>query len=738
MGIRNIVKAGLGGIFRDTLVEESYVVAAWALAEITNTRIRDIAFERNNGTLAGSGTTRAVALELPEGGLGMTFNGSGKITVVDDVLGFILPGDSSERNLSLEGGAGDITFLMKTSTNDATLRCIAGKTVTNSSGNGWYVALQSGGIVFSLKVAGASVFNFSRGSVADGAWHLIQCHMRRAADGGVGARVIIDGVATGADVAYSTTPAYTTTDFRIGMFVDDAGGYIGSLSYLMVSRSGDTTLSTRLQLCRSWTDISADLNGQQEISAELGLSSNDLLVGMASPGRLSFGLNNFAAGSRPIGYYSPGHANVRSGWKERIPVIWILTDDVSITETRFHGFIESITPTTGLYREKRVAVEATTWLGFVMNSSVRNAPVLTSVTSGAAFGAVLDEALRPPIAVSIAAGDSTFAYCLDDTSDAPLLQVASRIVISEGGLAYEKADGTLVYEAQSDRTANITAVDTFDDDVLIGLSASRSISRIKNRISVTQTPREVSGSLVVLGDMNGRVQILAEETLYIEISYRDPSQRVASVGGTTITTPVITTDYTMTANEDGTGTSLSAYAVVTVDASWKGGGATKIRVYNSGTATGWFQTQIRGYALYAFDSVTVPVEDGASQRSYGQSEQKVDLDYQSSSALAKRTGSYLLLMQKDPLIMPQGGVVVGVSSNQARLLQRDIGDMVNVEESMSGLVSSRFMISNIHLTARTDALLQGEYDYRLTPSRFLWILGESGFSELDSTTTVAP
>lgn len=732
--LRNIIKVGLGGIIRDTLVQASYVVSCWPLCEITDTRANDIANGYNIGAYSGSGTTRGLTMGLPEGGLAATFNGSGYVQVTDDGDGYTLPGDANSRDLSLSGGDMDILFFMKTSTNDATLRCIVQKQETNSSGNGWHVALQNGAIEFYLKVSGSAIFNFQRGSVSDGAWHLIHCLY---IPGSNLARIYIDGVASGADATGSTEPAVNTGNLRIGMFNDGAGGYIGSLAYVTVAREGSTTLAATVQAGRSWTDITSDV--VEQIECDRGFGGSDLLSRCARPGKLSFELANFAQGARPIGYYTPGHANARTGWQERIPVTWVVTDDASITETRFHGYINSIQPAAGLYRTRRVAVDATSWLGLVMTTPIRSVPVQVGATAGAVFGAVIDGAFRPPVAVQIATGDSTFAYALDDTRDSPLLQVLARVAMSEGSLAYELADGTIVFEALTDRTADVTAVDTFTNAIMSEMTPVRDIEAIRNKIELDFLPRTASGSAVVLGTMNARVFVPANGGVVdIEIPYRDPAQTDAKVGGTSIVTPVVTTDFTMYQNEDGTGTNLSANATVAVDAAWKGGSATRMRVTNTGTTDGWFKTQVRGTALYSYDVTTILKLDRESQRRYDVREQKVQTGYQSDPTLADLFGVYLLMMQKDPIMLPTGLLVRGRTSNNSRIASREIGELVAVTESMSGLSAALFMISNIRMTAHPGGDIQAEYDFMLTPGRFLWVMGASGYSELDSTAIVAP
>jgi hypothetical protein len=64
-----------------------------------------------------------------------------------------------------------------------------------------------------------------------------------------------------------------------------------------------------------WTDVSADL-ADQSIKLRYGVNGNKPRDRVAASGTLDFALNNSSSNSGGVvGYYSPGHASRRSGWK---------------------------------------------------------------------------------------------------------------------------------------------------------------------------------------------------------------------------------------------------------------------------------------------------------------------------------------------------------------------------------------------------------------------------------------
>lgn len=961
MAIRHIVEAGLGGSFRDLLIEEADVVSAWPLAEMVSTRAKDIANGRNHGTWAGTGTTRGLSLGdvLPEGGLWPEFDGNGYVEVADDGTGYRLLNESGQRNLSLSGGDMDIVALVKLSasyaakvrslsptgywrmgeasgaladssgagnsltltgaatygsdgaiadgddavtlatgadnyfastaaglrtdnisfavwvrptatsvasglayiggaggtgshgyalwaeagkvtwkigegsderiTTDAvvlaastwsflvgtydgttmrlyvngvevkngttasgnitytgitsfvvgnltggsttrnwdgrcdeaavyssavaatdiaalyalrtatdsdqhaTLRAIVQKQETNSSGNGWHVAEKYGQARFYLEVAGVVIFNFARGFLADGAVHILHAHYDTV--NGL-ARILIDGVASGADVTgLGTEPALTAADLRIGMFNDDAGGFVGRIGYVMVGRQGNAGLSATLQATRAWTDISDDVAGVPMVASH-GLSGRDPGSRIARPGSMGFSLLSSAEGSRPLGYYTPGHANARSGWRERVPIRWTATDDDAISEVRFRGFVQAIVPDAGVSRNRQVAVSATTWLGVAMTSPIQSIPVQINVGSGDVFARVIDEATRPPIAVDIAEGDSVFPFALDDTKNTNLLSAAARVVLSEGGLAYEREDGTLVFESRTDNLLSITADDAFTGDELVDLDGARDVQDILNQIDLTLTPRVPSGSAVTLADMPDRIAVAPGETVPLDLAYIDPAQKAATVGGQDIITPAATTDYTMNAAEDGLGADLTSDVSLMLSAEDKGGGGVKLFVTNTGATAGWFKTKVRGTALYTYESSTIPVPDAASIRRNDLRPFPLDLGYQTDASEAQSIARLLLAVYSTPVMVPGVAQLISDPANEARVLERGMGDMVTVEEDMLA-VDDQFRIIGCQVTAEIGGVMRGEYTFRKSLAGQFWIVGEAGYSEVGETTVVA-
>ena len=114
-----------------------------------------------------------------------------------------------------------------------------------------------------------------------------------------------------------------------------------------------------------WTDLSAAGDVFKEgLTISHGIQGSSPLDLVASTGSCTFAMRNSTGNSgTTLGYYSPRHASVRSGWNLGIGCRIRITDpDTSTVHTRFIGRIHAIDPMPGQYRERRVDVIAVDWL----------------------------------------------------------------------------------------------------------------------------------------------------------------------------------------------------------------------------------------------------------------------------------------------------------------------------------------------------------------------------------------
>lgn len=739
---------GLGGIYRDRLINDEFCAGCWPLAELQSTTAFDIGPEGRHGTYTGSGFTRGAAGDIPEGNLGLTFDGNGSIVVADT-------GTGGARNLSLAGGAFTIAIRFKTSQNDATLRCLVSKQETNSSGNGYHLAIQSGAIAFRCKASGTDIFNFQRGSgLADGNWHtVVAVYDRDNTD----AYLFIDGAQAGATEATTATdPALTAVDLKIGTFEDGAGDFIGTLSYVTVSRESNLFLYTLLDNALDWTAVTGDVLQRDRILIDQGPQGSNLVWDRVAPtGTCSFTLDNSASNSAGLlGYYTIGHANQRAGFALGNPV------KVSVTYggteyVQFRGRLTAAEPIPGVKRERGTLVTCGDWHHIASLTAISALEAQQLARSDVVLGLVADQAIgRAPAAVDIDAGASTFAFALDISrgeQDAVLTEL-SRIVESERGYLYVTREGTWRYESRATRQTTV-ALDLTLDNRMQELEVRLGMEAIVNVVRVTIQPRNVGAAPVVLYELDHSEQsvpMAAGQTRVLEGGYRDPAQTVARVGGTDMVAPVLGTDYGFFSGPGGTGTNLGTDLEVISEL---GGSSFRVTLTNTSASAGYLYLstdkafQIRGTPVYYYDPITVQRRDEESIRRYGPRTVSLDLPYETSVDFAEDVANYLL-SQLSAFDRPVPVSVSFVANDSAALLTAalslDVGSKIGIIESMAAQVTDDpdseatigWYINGRHLEIGPGSIVRCTWDLVPTAPEGAWILDEVGASELDETTVL--
>lgn len=731
-----------GDSYLHTLVQEQFTVLVWPLAETASTIATDRTTNGRHGTYVGTGFTRGVSIPFPDAILGVTFTGNQYIQTPDDSAEG--PG---QYNLSLAGGSIDISCILATTHNSGTVRAIVQKQETNSSGNGYHVALQNGKIRFFLRVGGSTIFNFTRGLpstdavLSDGVARIVHCfHDPASGD----ASIRIDGVVSGAVVTGATTePALTTAALRVGMFANgvagDGSGFIGTLAMVALGREGHTELAANLQATRTWLNITSAVRAAGgDVRWRRGITGHSPIDLVAGAGTLSLTLNNL----NPLGRFSPGHANCLTGWGIGVPI------RVSIDGTvQFTGTVKSIRPSPGLFGDRAVSVTAVDWLHDALAQDLSGLGTQIDTASHTLFALVVDRASRPPHAVSFAPGGQTFPFAIDSSAQgAPLLQELVRIQVSEHAYAYLRGDGTLVKEVRGSRQLDTALAATFDN-TMQGLDVAFDVDDIKNVVRITVFPRELGSTTdTELFASTSRQSIDPLSEITIEGAYRDPAQRAAQVGGTEETLIATLWD----AEEGGADISAQLRTVF----SPQGSGFKVIAANDSPLAVGWLELQVEGRIIRHFEPQTVQEparEESVSIRKFNRRPLEVNQPYQTSTEVAQDVARFILSQLPAQLAVPRALTIhSGRSATLAtQAITRDVGDKIGILEAVTAVSTENPVAPDAprgyYIQSVDKSLLLGREPHLLatfglapSPAASVppWILGEVGFSELGETTYV--
>lgn len=513
------------------------------------------------------------------------------------------------------------------------------------------------------------------------------------------------------------------------------------------------TIAVALELSGAgmgWTDVSTDVRLGDGLRIEYGIRGNTALDRVASTGHCSFVLNNMATNSgAKLGYYSPNNANCRSGFGLGIGVRVGFTYS-GTTYYKFRGVLDSITPEPGLARERRVFCVATDWMDEAARWKLTQIATQVGQRSDQVFSTIVAAIPSQPAAQSVATGLSTFPYALDTSRDESMTAMSEfqRVACSEPGYIYVKGDtmqgGTVVFENRQTRLTNTTNAVTLSDTML-SLDATRSRSDVLNKAQVTVHPRQVdAAATTVLYSLQQPTSnaVPAGATVVLLGPYRDPNQRAARVGGTSMQAVTATTDYTMNTAADGGGSDLTSNFTVTAAL---GGNGARFTITNNGATPGYItKLQCRGKGIYDYENALMESKDTASISSYGEHVLALDMWYQSDPVFGQNVADWLLHLYDSPLtyVNSVGFYASDTAALMSAAMTCDISSRVGIVETVSGLtdvISGSAATRGYYINAVTLDVRAGDLVYVawvLTPADTLqyWLLGQVGASEIGLTT----
>lgn len=490
-----------------------------------------------------------------------------------------------------------------------------------------------------------------------------------------------------------------------------------------------------------WVDVSADV--VSSITATWGIHGSAPKQRVADPGTLRFQLDNSAQNSGGLlGYYSPGHPNVRAGFDIRTPVRYVLNHDFFGDRVRWVGTVESVRIVAGL--TQAVDVSCVDWLEDAARSKLSAMEVETDIQSDELFDVLVAAAPKqPPNGTRVGTGSDIYAYALDDVQDeqTTLLEVLQKLTLSEFGVCYESA-GVVVFEGRKSRGGGgAVRFAMSEDEQIVDLGLASGRDDIINRVQVIVHPRRRdSAATTVLFNLGSAIEIPRGTSITINCPYRDPNQQAQRVGGVDMVTPVAVTDYSFTANKDGTGTDYTSQLSVSYDGTPGGNSATVI-VTNAGPADGWIPPnglKLRGRGLYNFEPVIADIGDATSIAAFGEGALAYDMPFQSSTSNANDLALFILALNKDPRPRAQTvSFIANWSEDEVeQAFNLEISDRVSVTSSAAGLVAEPYFVNGFRFVSKPSGLTTVTLDLAPVNTSEYWQLEVTGRTELDETTVL--
>jgi hypothetical protein len=468
----------------------------------------------------------------------------------------------------------------------------------------------------------------------------------------------------------------------------------------------------------AWTDIYSDVRISNGIQLSRGKTGNTPCDRIASTGVMSFAMDNSTHNSGgTLGWYSPDHANVRSGWGLGMKARLKITYD-GTPYYKFRGKIDNIAPAMGAYRERDVSVSVVDYMDELASHKLGLIPAKSNVRGQELLAAVVTNMPNAPLATDYDTGDNIYAHGLHSEKDELTTGMNACQKIAQTGMDDICVTGdltggeTLVYRSRHERMKIASSAASFDDS-MTGLRVHRSRDNLFNQFKVTVHPSQEDTSPVILYSIQREISLAPGQAYTFTARYTDPLSSGARVSASGMIAPVIDVDYWMAYVSEETVTTSShatkkkvapAYVmsaslgVQTFDetgvAGTFGANSCQVTLTNNGTKQGFVtRFNLRGYGLYEYDPVDITGEDGTSTTLNGDHPLNYDMPYQHNRHVGEDFKNYFVSRYSTPRTVVDSMEFIANASDaiMKTALSLDVGSRITLRETMTGINTDYFV-----------------------------------------------
>jgi hypothetical protein len=473
----------------------------------------------------------------------------------------------------------------------------------------------------------------------------------------------------------------------------------------------------------NWVDISSDV--LTDPTCNSGIFGNGDADRVAGVGTFSFELKNSTANSAGLaGYYSPGHANCRTGFKIGLPIRVRYTFDGS-SYTKWKGEIapKGISVAPGIYGPRKTGVTCFDYMQQTIIHQLYLLAYTTNKTGDQVMNLILANMPKQPDSTAFDVGDYTYASVFDTVRTyTTAMAEFQKICQSERSYCYLRHNNTsdeiLVWEdrthrdslaavseviAPSSMCAPILDEDGFallDEDGLELLSeGTMSVvlddemceletmhgNNLFNRIVYTVYPKETFSG--VLLTTQNRIALKAGETkTLIKLNYTDPAAKASKISCLEVTSVT----STLNAAQDGSGANLTANLTLTYVGASDSFQITSMT--NASATDGFVYLQASGTGIRIYESISKITEDATSQLDYGTLELQINAPYQNDPVVADAFANIILAGSKQPYSEIKSATFICDDDTKKQLfLSTDIGARVHLSETLTGIDEDYFV-----------------------------------------------
>ena len=489
------------------------------------------------------------------------------------------------------------------------------------------------------------------------------------------------------------------------------------------------SLIVEAYLSGSWVDLTPDTVARSGMTIKYGIDGHGPADMVAAVGSCAFTLRNDAGNSGGLeGYYSPRHANVRSGWGFGVPVRVKMTSGAITDAVRFYGFVVNIDAEPGQYRAKRVRVTCEDGIRKLLDAEVREIAIVQGQDESVLIGEVLDSLPTDaqPIARSLDTGTNTMEVAFDDIgSGVKALALIGDLTRAAQGRAFICGDGTFRYVNRHNLGPLATSAIAFTND-MHGLRAPSSVDACFNRVRITTRQKTISAAANEIL-FEGAVELpgsASNQEYWTDYTDPNSGERKTKIGGVDVVTSLVAgTHYDAAGDTASVTASLTPFASTAL---WT--------LSNASSTTLRVTLRVIGKAIR---DLGPSVREAVSVQPYGERTLAIDLKYQGSADFGGQLAAHLVTLYEDldNQIEAVEFIANDSSAFMAAALQREPGDVVTITEGITGIASSTQIIQSVALTISEPCWITCRWT--LAPTDITGDVWQLGSGALDSTTELA-
>lgn len=507
----------------------------------------------------------------------------------------------------------------------------------------------------------------------------------------------------------------------------------------------------------AWESLRADISPVDPIAFEYAFRGGDSFNDPIAPaGELQFSLANGVWNSGlAVGYYSPRHPNCRPGFTYGVP-IRLSMGYAGMTPSKwykFYGKLGNVVVVPGVHEERLVRCQV---LDIMDDFSRTPAPALETKFDREGALLVQDiiealpEDLQPNTLILETSQIGNFPVAFDTLREdsKSVREAIGDVVRSYMGRVFpvgvgpdNEPGGALSVHNRQYAAVNPTLFAEFGgNDILVGsMTVPGSRDDVVRSIEVVTHPTKTDDAPVALYSLENASLLVQNGETFTGLtgSYRHPNNPsgLASVGGTSMVTPVAYTDYTMNSAADGSGLDLTADFVVVADFF-----ATAVHfsfTNNSGNPGYVTFLQTRGLGIYRFTSSFKYLIDETN----GGQDIQIDMPIQSDANVGRDVALYLgnRLSKQLPRVTSLTFVANADTNKMFAAICGEPGMRISVTEGVTGLDHAEFTVSGIRMElVQADRTLLANCTWFLEPAdtQKYWQFDVAGSSEFDVSTVL--